>query len=107
MNSVELKNLIGEYWCLAYAEGMDGRTHDTEAGDAQRVLHAIESAIDSLTAERDAAVADSNRIDWLNSKREDCGSEFNDIQSGWFICGDFLSIRDAIDAAMKEQEQGK
>ena len=40
----KLEELLGEYWSLAYAEGVEGRTHDTKAGDAQRVLAEIISA---------------------------------------------------------------
>ena len=29
--------LLGEYWDLAFAEGKEGRLHDNEAGDANRV----------------------------------------------------------------------
>jgi uncharacterized membrane protein YccC len=34
----ELTELLGRYWDLAYAEGRDGRTHDTTDGAAQRTL---------------------------------------------------------------------
>lgn len=49
-NQIEqhLRNLIGEYWALAHAEGKEGRDHDTEAGDAQRVNGAIDKAINDL-----------------------------------------------------------
>lgn len=46
----DLLNLIAQYWNLAYAEGKEGRTHDTEAGDAQRVWHEIKDAIAALEA---------------------------------------------------------
>lgn len=39
----DLRKLIDEYWSLAYAEGKEGRTQDTEAGDAQRVCSAIDA----------------------------------------------------------------
>ncbi len=37
MSSESLKEVIGEYWDLAYMEGKCGRTTDTEKCDAQRV----------------------------------------------------------------------
>lgn len=40
-----LETLISEYWCLAYAEGKEGRTHDTEDGAAQRKWSEIQAAI--------------------------------------------------------------
>lgn len=62
--------LIGEYFDLGYAEGVEGRDADTMAGDAQRVLSEIQEAIfasntlieeqaariDDLERERDAAI---------------------------------------------------
>lgn len=47
----DLRELIGEYWNLAYKEGVEGRTHDTEAGDGQRVWLAINAAITAMEAE--------------------------------------------------------
>lgn len=46
----ELRELIDQYWSLAYAEGVEGRTHDTEAGEAQRVSLEIDSAIRAIAA---------------------------------------------------------
>lgn len=62
---IMLKKLIGQYWSIAFCEGSEGRTTDTSEGDAQRVWHEIESAIDRLKAERDAAVANAQRYQWL------------------------------------------
>lgn len=45
-----LRELIDQYWSLAYAEGREGRTHDTEAGDAQRVSLEIDSAIRDISS---------------------------------------------------------
>ncbi len=41
----DLRELIGEYWCLAFAEGKEGRYTDTPDGAAQKCLSAIESII--------------------------------------------------------------
>ncbi len=43
--------LIDDYWCLAYAEGKEGRTQDTEQGDAQRCRTQIEQALAALRAD--------------------------------------------------------
>lgn len=43
-----LRNLIDEYWSIAYKEGMDGRTHDTEDGKAQKCRHEIEVLLKRL-----------------------------------------------------------
>jgi len=40
-----LRGLIDLYWDIAYQEGKEGRTHDTEDGKAQRCRHAIEVAL--------------------------------------------------------------
>jgi len=48
-----LLELIAEYWNLAYAEGKEGRNHDTPDGAAQRTLSAIEAALASLVRERE------------------------------------------------------
>lgn len=41
----DLRELIGEYWSLAFAEGQEGRDTDTPDGAAQKCLSAIESII--------------------------------------------------------------
>lgn len=41
----DLRELIGEYWCLAFAEGQDGRNTDTPDADAQKCISAIEAII--------------------------------------------------------------
>lgn len=42
--------LVDRYWELAYAEGKEGRDHDTEAGEAQAVLSEIRSSARALAA---------------------------------------------------------
>lgn len=37
-----LRGLIDLYWDIAYQEGKEGRTHDTEDAKARRCRHAIE-----------------------------------------------------------------
>lgn len=41
----DLRELIGEYWCLAFAEGQEGRNTDTPDGAAQRCISTIEEII--------------------------------------------------------------
>lgn len=40
-----VQELMDKYWELAYQEGKEGRTHDTQACDAQVVRSALEHAI--------------------------------------------------------------
>ena len=44
----ELESAIGEYWCIAYQEGKEGRDHDTADGAAADCLHRIGALIDAL-----------------------------------------------------------
>lgn len=48
MDVDRLMELVAQYWDLAYAEGAEGRTHDTEDGAAQRVLSEIRAAVQAL-----------------------------------------------------------
>lgn len=41
---MKITELLDEYWDLAFAEGKEGRDHDTINGDAQRVRVALEAA---------------------------------------------------------------
>ena len=45
-----LMALVDRYWELAYAEGKEGRDHDTEAGEAQAVLSEIRASARALAA---------------------------------------------------------
>lgn len=44
-------DLVDKYWELAYAEGKEGRNHDTKNGDAQLTRHLIQQALSTDTAE--------------------------------------------------------
>ncbi|MGN7959153.1 hypothetical protein [Agrobacterium radiobacter] len=44
----KISGLLSSYFDLGVAEGREGRTHDTEAGDAQRVLSEIQSEFSIL-----------------------------------------------------------
>lgn len=46
----KIAELLHQYFELGVAEGREGRNHDTEAGDAQRVLSEIEAEIAALSA---------------------------------------------------------
>lgn len=49
-----LADALAAYWDAAYAEGRDGRTHDTEDGAAQRALNSVHDAVrDLLATERE------------------------------------------------------
>ena len=50
MKNEKLGDLLYQYFELGVAEGREGRKHDTEAGDAQRVLSEIEAEIASIAA---------------------------------------------------------
>jgi chromosome segregation ATPase len=50
-----LKELIGEYWDIAWTEGREDRKHDTITGDGQRTWMAIEKQIDTLARQLAAA----------------------------------------------------
>ncbi len=47
----KIAELLHQYFELGVAEGHEGRNHDTEAGDAQRVLSEIEAEVSKLNAE--------------------------------------------------------
>lgn len=49
--ATKLLDLIGEYWQLAYHEGMEGRVTDTESGAAQRAWHEINALVSRLAAQ--------------------------------------------------------
>lgn len=50
-----LKSLIDQYWALAYREGTEGRTRDTEDGAAQATLHEINTTIAALASQQEVA----------------------------------------------------
>jgi hypothetical protein len=50
MRNQKLADLLHQYFELGVEEGREGRKHDTEAGDAQRVLSEIEAEIATLSA---------------------------------------------------------
>lgn len=49
-----LQEHIDRYWELAYAEGREGRKHDTKDGDAMRCRHEIERSIRTIAAQAPA-----------------------------------------------------
>lgn len=63
----QLLNLIGEYWALAYAEGEEGRNHDTEDGAAQRTHAAIAKAVKGLIAAASSAPQQAEAVHELTS----------------------------------------
>ena len=51
-----LNNLLGRYWNAAYAEGKEGRDHDTVDAVAQRILTEIHAEIERQLAEKQAEI---------------------------------------------------
>lgn len=43
-----IEQLLSDYWDAAYAEGCDGRIHDTDKGDAQKALSGIRAEFRTL-----------------------------------------------------------
>lgn len=48
MGDQKISELLHQYFELGIAEGREGRNHDTEDGDAQRVLSEIEAEITTI-----------------------------------------------------------
>lgn len=60
--AARLFELIGRYWQLAYAEGSEGRSHDTEDGDAGECIAEIQTIIRTTSAERDGLGEECARL---------------------------------------------
>lgn len=71
-----LLECIDRYWKLAYAEGKEGRDHDTEAGDAQACRHEIETRIKALRA-RAKTEGEVGRVACV-----ECGANLEDVGLG-------------------------
>ncbi|KQZ96800.1 hypothetical protein ASD74_05965 [Rhizobium sp. Root564] len=65
MQSEKLAELLQQYFELGVAEGREGRNHDTKAGDAQRVLSAIESEIAALSTEAKPSEPGDDAAAWV------------------------------------------
>lgn len=61
----KIAELLHQYFEFGVAEGREGRNHDTEAGDAQRVLSEIESEIAALSAAEPVAWVDEQELRYL------------------------------------------
>jgi hypothetical protein len=59
MDTYELQNLLGEYWDCAYAEGKEGRDHDTADG---RAVKALEAILSLFAAHRAAALEEAAKV---------------------------------------------
>lgn len=81
-----LEKLIGEYWTLAYNEGKEGRDHDTENGDAQRVLHEIHECISALA---NSPARLTSRTLWVTDSPYVCVPFTDDIEQAerWVAAG--------------------
>lgn len=108
--------------CVYHLKRWSGDTHDDLGGSVNEqgtnsLMNYAADLIDRLTAERDAAVADAERYRWLRNKSymidgmspavilAEPGFLVDDPMTDGFVFEDALDA--AMDAAMKEQEQGK
>lgn len=66
-----LKELIGEYWEIAYAEGKEGLDHDTEDQSTQLTWRAISKEIEALAASAPPADPDIEQCPELNLNNYD------------------------------------
>ncbi len=62
MQNNKLADLLHKYFELGVAEGREGRNHDTEGGDAQRVLSEIEAEIAALSSARPIGFTDASEL---------------------------------------------
>jgi gamma-glutamyl:cysteine ligase YbdK (ATP-grasp superfamily) len=69
----EFEGMLSEYWDAAYAEGAEGRTHDSEDGRAQRALSALREHYDALRA----------RLAEVEAQRDALRTALDIIQSGF------------------------
>ena len=76
----------------------------TEAVAADIRIGNAALVIAGLTAEREAALADAKRLEWLSQQGVSFG--FQDIYEGnkWEIGGPYATLRIAIDAEMKGEQ---
>lgn len=107
--------------CVLHPKRWSGDTHGDIGGSVDEdatdtLMAAAADEIDRLKAERDAAVADAERYRWLRDRKFSFShdQEWRGISGSrwgnWPYDTDegHSSVMDkAIDAAMKEQEQGK
>lgn len=78
------ESLIDAYWCLAYKEGEEGRSHDTENGDAQRILSGITSYVKTLRDQRRSSQQDISRMaDEIESLRAQLEAQSTPPAANW------------------------
>lgn len=72
--------------------------------DKVELQHKLDDALHKAEAERDAALADAKRLEWLSQQGVSFG--FQDIHEGnkWEIGGPYATLRIAIDAEMKGEQ---
>lgn len=97
-----LENLISEYWCLAYAEGKESRTHDTEDGAAQRKWSEIQAAIRQLApVPAQGAQYTTDKSTWDRHDR----IEFA-LRDAGFGEPEAAGITEAVEAVLDRRAQG-
>lgn len=83
MRNQKLAELLHQYFELGVAEGREGRKHDTEAGDAQRVLSEIEAEIAALSAAEPQCCMCGKK--GLSTAEGDGGTEC-ELSDGRWVC---------------------
>jgi len=90
-----LDELLSTYWDAAYAEGEEGRSHDTEDGLAQRTLAAIHAEVArQVKAEREACakVCFEKAVEYARTMKRD-GDHFHAKAVAANTCGNAINAR--------------
>lgn len=83
---------LDAYWRAAFAEGAEGRDHDTTDGDAQRALLAVMSAVVAkVVAARERWLADLDVLD--RYEREDGRRTWHSV-GAWLRPGQAIAVVD-------------
>lgn len=84
-----LEESLGRYWDAAYAEGREGRAHDTENGEAQQALNDIMAAVAEMIDAAHAADVDI----LAEYSRQDGRREWVDVGT-WLRPGEVVAHMD-------------
>lgn len=104
-----LEELIGRYWDLAYAEGKEGREHDTKDGAARQCWGEIQQAIGALSAAPADSAMDAERYRFLFTNGNWCRDPLWPLVRFFRDGDDSITKADvdaAIDAARALTRQG-
>ncbi len=100
--SSHLLGLLDQYWSIAYQQGMEGRSHDNEAGDAQRVLSEITAALALLPGEAvtdlPADIIESllaiGYVEWGQTHKQNDGKHLDDLEDTLRLTRQHFGIED-------------